>query len=127
LFPDITHVGNIDLRRADDRTIWDWAKRHGHTLVTTDADFALLSRRLGFPPKVIRLEQCDFPFRVIENLLRSNAVRITDFENDQATGVLRFAYSLWCPSDERARNDRDARVWSLARRGLRIRNRVSDV
>src|ERR1035438_1902409 len=44
--------------------------------VTTDADFALLSRRLGWPPKVIHLEECDFPLRIIriiEEVLRRNS------------------------------------------------------
>lgn len=88
LFGEIMHVRGVDLRRAGDRTIWDWAKEHGYSVVTTDADFVALSHRLGSPPKVIHIEQCDFPYRVIEDLLRRNAVRITEFAKDEATGIL---------------------------------------
>lgn len=38
--------------------------------------------------KVVHLEQCDFPYLVIENLLRRNAVRIAEFDKEQMTGVL---------------------------------------
>jgi hypothetical protein len=38
--------------------------------------------RFGWPPKVIHLEGCDFPFRIIEELLRQNAVRISEFEKE---------------------------------------------
>jgi hypothetical protein len=37
---------------------------------------------------VVHLERCDFPFLVIEELLRHNAIRIAEFEEDPTTGVL---------------------------------------
>ena len=88
LFGEIVHVRDVGLREADDRTIWNWAKSNGHLVVTADADFAALSGQLGFPPKVVHIEQCDFPYRVIEELLRRNAVRIAEFDNDLVAGVL---------------------------------------
>jgi predicted nuclease of predicted toxin-antitoxin system len=66
LFPSMIHVRDIGLKQASDRVIWEWASRTGYTIVTTDADFAGLSRRWGWPPKVIHLEECDFPLRIIE-------------------------------------------------------------
>ena len=78
LFPELIHVGDVNLAKASDETIWVWARRNGHTIITMDADFVGLSQRLGWPPKVIHLEQCDVPFRIIEDLLRQNAVRISD-------------------------------------------------
>lgn len=88
LFPGLIHVRDVSLQQANDQTIWEWARNNRHTIVTTDADFALLSRRLGWPPKVVHLEQCDFPFQVIEELLRQNAIRIPEFEKDQSSGIL---------------------------------------
>jgi predicted nuclease of predicted toxin-antitoxin system len=38
---------SVGLRQADDRSIWDWAKAPGHTVITSDADFVSMSRRLG--------------------------------------------------------------------------------
>ena len=37
---------------------------------------------------MIHLERCDFPFHVIEELLRQNAIRISEFENDPNAGLL---------------------------------------
>jgi predicted nuclease of predicted toxin-antitoxin system len=88
LYGDIVHVREVGLRQADDRSIWDWAKVRGYAVITSDADFVAMSHRLGFPPKVIHIEQCDFPFRIIEDLLRRSAIRITDFEKDDTEGVL---------------------------------------
>jgi predicted nuclease of predicted toxin-antitoxin system len=65
LFPRLIHVRDAGLRQASDETIWEWARRNSFTIVTTDADFAGLSRRLGWPPKVIHFEQCDYPFRIM--------------------------------------------------------------
>jgi predicted nuclease of predicted toxin-antitoxin system len=88
LFGEITHVRDLGLKQADDRVIWNWAKAHGHIVVTTDADFLEMSRQLGFPPKIIHIPECDFPFRVIEDLLRRSAVRIASFEERGDVGVL---------------------------------------
>ena len=88
LFPGMEHVRNIGLRQATDGEIWRWAKTNSHTVVTTDADFVSMSQALGPPPKVIHIERCDFPFRVIEELLRRSAVLITEFERNESAGVL---------------------------------------
>ena len=88
LFPALIHVRDIGLKQAPDELIWDWAKMNGYTIVTTDADFAALSGVRGWPPKVIHLQECDFPLRIIENLLRQNAVRISEFDKDPHTGLL---------------------------------------
>ena len=36
----------------------------------------------------IHIEQCDFPFRVIEDLLRRSGVRISEFDKDNKAGLL---------------------------------------
>jgi len=88
LFAGLQHVRDAGLRQAEDKAIWDWAATHAYSVVTTDSDFVAMSQRLGWPPKVIHIEQCDFPFRVIEDLLRRSAVLITEFHKDSTTGVL---------------------------------------
>ena len=88
LFPGLIHVRDIGLKQASDETIWEWAKRNGYTIVSTDGDFAALSGERGWPPKVIHLEECDYPLRIIEELLRQNAVRVAEFERDSDTGLL---------------------------------------
>lgn len=88
LFPGLTHVRDVGLKQASDEQIWTWAKENGYSVVTADTDFVALSNRLGWPPKVVHVEHCDFPFRVIEQLLRHNAIRIAEFDGDPATGLL---------------------------------------
>ncbi len=88
LFPGLIRVRDIGLKQGSDETIWQWAKTNSYTIVTTDGDFAVLSGHKGWPPKVIHLEECDFPFRIIEELLRQNAVRISEFDKDSHAGLL---------------------------------------
>ncbi len=93
LFPGLTHVSRETLGRSDDIVIFEWAKANEFGVITTDADFVELGQRLGWPPKIIHLKHCDQPLRIIEDLLRRNAVRITEFAKDVRVGllVLRFA------------------------------------
>ena len=88
LFGGLTHVRDVGLRRADDKAIWDWAKANGYAVITTDSDFIAMSQTAGWPPKVIHIEQCDYPFRVIEDLLRRSGILIAEFEKDGMAGVL---------------------------------------
>ena len=94
LFSGLIHVRDIGLKQASDRTIWEWARENAYTVVTTDSDFVEMSRRLGWPPKVIHIEECDFPLRVIEELLRQNAVRISEFEKNPGNGLLTLQIGL---------------------------------
>jgi len=88
LFSGLIHVRDVDLKQADDRTIWDWARQNSYTLVTADSDFVAMASQTGPPPRVVHIERCDFPFRVIEDLLRQNAIRISEFEKDPNSGLL---------------------------------------
>jgi predicted nuclease of predicted toxin-antitoxin system len=93
LFPGLIHVRDLGLKQADDREIWEWARANRLSILTADADFVELSQRLGWPPKVIHLQRCDYPARVIENLLRQNAIRIAEFERDPSVGMLAISVS----------------------------------
>ncbi len=44
LFPASSHVRLLGLDQADDGQIWNYAKEHGFTVVSQDADFAERSR-----------------------------------------------------------------------------------
>jgi predicted nuclease of predicted toxin-antitoxin system len=88
LFPGLTHVRNVELRQAEDRAIWNWAKQNSYTVVTADADFVAMFNQAGPPPRLVPIERCDFPFRVIEELFRQNTIRISEFEKDPHSGLL---------------------------------------
>jgi predicted nuclease of predicted toxin-antitoxin system len=54
-FPGSTQVVLAGLERADDRTVWEYAREHGYVIVTKDDDFVRLQSLLGYPPKAILL------------------------------------------------------------------------
>lgn len=87
LLPGVRDVG---LKRASDDVIWQGAKRNRYTIVTTDADFVAPSAEKGWPPKVVHLAEGDFPLRIIEDLIRQNAIRISNL-----TEILIPAF-WWC-------------------------------
>jgi predicted nuclease of predicted toxin-antitoxin system len=60
-------------------------------VLSTDRDLVRLAERLGPPPRIIRIERCDFPAKMIEQLLRREALRIHDFlESDRAVLLLKL-------------------------------------
>lgn len=80
LLPGLESVYDHRLIGASDPVIFEWARKQEFAaLVSADRDFVHLAERLGQPPKITRVEQCDFPSRFIEQLLRREAVRIYDF------------------------------------------------
>jgi predicted nuclease of predicted toxin-antitoxin system len=81
LFPESAHVFESGLARyAPDESIWDYARVMGFVIVTADSDFLRLAEERGSPPKVVRLEKCDYRTTLVEQLLRRNAVRIAELE-----------------------------------------------
>jgi len=91
LFPDSVHVFDTGLARfTSDKTIWEFARANGLTIVTADSDFLDLASSRGAPPKVVRLENCDYRTSQVEDLLRRHAIRIVELERSQrATLVIR--------------------------------------
>ena len=80
VIPGLESVYQHDLVGASDPFIFDWARRMAFSaLVSADRDFVHLAERVGPPPKVIRIERCDFPSAIIEDLLRREVERIHDF------------------------------------------------
>lgn len=88
LFPHSAHVRLLSMDRADDRTIWEYAKLHGYLFLTQDADFAELSALYGVPPKVIWLRCGNQPTEIIEHLLRDHVSLIASFESDKNASCL---------------------------------------
>jgi predicted nuclease of predicted toxin-antitoxin system len=61
LFPDSMHVFSTGMERfTPDENIWSYATVNGFVIVTADADFVHLSKKRGAPPKVVRLENCNY-------------------------------------------------------------------
>ena len=88
LYPGSAQVAEVGLARSPDSLIFDYAKRTGFTIVTTDADFFELVTTLGPPPKVVWLRRWSHPTRDAEALLRRNAIRLAEFGSDADAGIL---------------------------------------
>lgn len=91
LLPGSVHVTQVGLSSgANDREIWDYAKRNGFAIITADRDFVMMANTLGHPPKVIILENCDYPTSVAARLISASAIRISEFDrNDDSLLILR--------------------------------------
>ena len=88
LFPGSVHVGSAELGGAADALIWEYAKAHRFTFLTKDKDFAGPSIAWGPSPKVILLQTGNCSTAAIERIVRRNAVRLSDFENDAGRSLL---------------------------------------
>lgn len=91
LFPGSVHVNELGLKSpATDREIWTYAGENGFAVITGDRDFLELAKTSGPSPKVILLENCDYPTKVAEALIVANAIRIAEFaESERNVLILR--------------------------------------
>lgn len=88
LFLHSQHVSAIQLGSTPDEAIWAFAKANGFTFVTKDKDFANLSIVWGSPPKVVLVQTGNSSTVKIENVIRTNAIRISEFEHDLRRSLL---------------------------------------
>lgn len=84
-FPGSTQVALVGLERADDRSIWTYARTNDFIIVTRDADFEELSALLGQPPQVIWIRVPNVSKSALLNLLLDNKNLL--FDALQAQGV----------------------------------------
>jgi predicted nuclease of predicted toxin-antitoxin system len=86
------HTNSTGLRSRfagkPDREVWEFAKRENFAIVSADSDFCGLATTIGPPPKVVWLRSWIHPTRDAEQLLRREAVRITEFATDPELAVL---------------------------------------
>jgi predicted nuclease of predicted toxin-antitoxin system len=76
------------LAEASDHDVWEYAKANGFTLVSLDSDFAELGALRGPPPKVIWLRCGNQPTAIVEEILRSRASILTDFDAARSTACV---------------------------------------
>jgi predicted nuclease of predicted toxin-antitoxin system len=91
LYPDSAHISRVGLTSgATDRQIWDYAKQNDFAIITADTDFVTMANTYGPPPKVILLENCDYPTSIAVRVISANAILLSQFERDnQALLILR--------------------------------------
>jgi predicted nuclease of predicted toxin-antitoxin system len=88
LFPGSVHVTAVGLGSMSDALIWEYAGANQFTFLTKDKDFVSLSLTLGSPPKVVLLQTGNCSTSQIERIIRSNAVRFSEFDNDRKRSLL---------------------------------------
>lgn len=88
LFPDSTHVIDLQLDEADDWAIWNHAAANEFTIATKDDDFQQRSLVQGHPPKVILIGIGNCKTARVEQLFRSYQKELTEFENDTTQSLI---------------------------------------
>ena len=87
-FPGSQHVRDVGLKDATDEAVWNYAVRHGMTIVTKDADFHQRSFLFGHPPKVVWLRCGNCSTSTIENILRRHRGDLDVFASDSEGSFL---------------------------------------
>ena len=88
LHPDSSHVFVLRMHETDDSDLWHYARLHGYTLVTKDADMVDLCIVRGHPPKVLWLRLGNCTTAHVEEVMTRNETRIREFESDPTRTVL---------------------------------------
>lgn len=88
LYPESAHVQALGLGSADDVAVWEYARAHGYTIVTKDADFHERATIFGYPPKIVWIQRGNCSTREIERILRDHADALREFDEDARSGIL---------------------------------------
>ena len=88
LFPDSNHVHRVGLGGATDNEVWEYALKHGYTLVSKDSDFHEKSLLQNYPPKVIWIKRGNCTNQQIEMILRSKSAQIQTLLADPEAAYL---------------------------------------
>jgi predicted nuclease of predicted toxin-antitoxin system len=88
LYPDSNHVALLDLDKASDKAVWQYAKDEAYCLISKDSDFNELLASNGFPPKIIWIRLGNCTSNQIVSLLKSHHQSIEEFFADHEAGIL---------------------------------------
>jgi len=87
-FPGSSHVHECGLGSADDLAVWSYARDHGFTIVTKDADFQERSILEGHPPKIVWIRRGNCSTAQMEALLRLHFDDMRRLESDTEASIL---------------------------------------
>lgn len=88
LYPESKHVSVVDLDKADDLVVWQFAGDHGFMIVSKDADFNEISLQRGFPPEVIWIRRGNCSTKDLAQILRQQFQRIQQLKESKTAGIL---------------------------------------
>jgi predicted nuclease of predicted toxin-antitoxin system len=92
-FTEAKQIRSLGLENSTDSEIWEYAKTHGFTIVTFDADFIDLTNLRGFPPKIVWLRIGNTTTENIAKVINENHVKLKEFiENPEMAflEIIRF-------------------------------------
>ncbi len=87
-FPESSHVYWLNLHKANDFEIWEFAKKNNYTIVSKDSDFLELSLLYGIPPKFIWVRCDNGNNQFLSQLLIKHADDIERFLTDDKSFCL---------------------------------------
>ena len=87
-FPDTKHLIDIELDRASDFEVWEYAKSNNFIIISKDTDFINLNALRGFPPKVIWIQRGNCSTDQILHLIKNNFIPIKFFIESPDKGIL---------------------------------------
>jgi len=86
-YPETAQVARLGLSEADDKTIWEYARAEGYSIVTQDADFYEYSILAQGPPLIVWLKHGDQPRQVVlEKLINER----------EAIAAAQANPAIWC-------------------------------
>ncbi len=88
LYPESVHVREVNLHKADDESVWNYAAQNGLTIVSKDADFHQRSFLYGHPPKVVWIQRGNCSTKDVESVLRKYRSELLAFERDEEGSFL---------------------------------------
>jgi len=88
IFPESKQVRELGLENHTDKSIWEFAKEKGFTIVTFDGDFYDFSLIWGYPPQVIWIRSFNQTTKNIEKLLRMHHLAVEQFILEEDLGCI---------------------------------------
>jgi predicted nuclease of predicted toxin-antitoxin system len=87
-FPDSKHLINLNLDKATDFEIWEYARNNNFIIISKDTDFININALKGFPPKVICIQRGNCSTDQIFQLITGNFITIKFFIESPDKGIL---------------------------------------
>lgn len=87
-YPGTAHVRDLDMGRASDQRIWEYAIEEEFVILSKDSDFCHRSLLFGQPPQVIWLALGNCTTSTVNTALESAAESIQAFGADGSRSLL---------------------------------------
>ena len=88
VYPECSHVHDLDMDAASDTEVWNYAAGLGYSIVSKDADFHQRSLVMGAPPKVVWIRQGNCSVSETADLLRERFVAAERFHAKEEAAFL---------------------------------------